>query len=679
MKNRIDDIINKMTLEEKAQFLTGMDDVHTKGFEKYGIEPKTLVDGPHGVRLAGEANCTHFPNICALAASWDIQMAEKMGSALAEECKKHNIDMLLAPGINIKRTPLCGRNFEYASEDPVVAGEIGAGYINGLQNNGVACSLKHFAVNNQEKYRTVISAEIDERTLREIYLKAFEIAVEKSKPESVMCSYNKVNAIWTSENTFLLKEILREEWGYDGFVVSDWGAVHNCAKAVKAGLDLQMPPKNNIVEEIRNGIENGEITIEDVDCAVRSLLKFALKERVLSEKYDRKNQHEIAKEIAASGVVLLKNDDNVLPLTSKKYKKIAVIGEFAKTPLMTGQGSSEVYPLPEYIDSPLEELKKLMPDAEISYMEMFKKSSNSENMMWPDLYKPEFVNFVAESDIVLVFAGSMTSEDTEMFDRRSIELNPNYERVIEAVAEHGGKVVLVLQTGSAVMLERVKGTTSAILQMWLSGESGGSAIAEILCGLRTPSGKLPETFPKKLRTDIDYPGNGRYVEYNEKLNVGYRYYDKYPDEICYPFGHGLSYTKFEYNDLSVKETKTGYDVSFKLKNTGEFNGAEVTQVYISDPISIVPKPIKELKKFKKIFLKSGEEKEIVVSLEKNDFAYYNIGLHDWVVENGTYKIMIGSSSQDIRLEGEIIYDGVMPYSIQQTGGAMVGDTTICFG
>lgn len=679
MKNRIKDILEKMTFEEKTQILTGMDAVHTKNFNEYGIQSKTLVDGPHGIRLDNEKNCTHFPNLCSLAASWDVQTAEKMGKALANECKKHHIDMLLAPGVNIKRTPFCGRNFEYFSEDPVVAGEMCAGYVNGLENEGVACSLKHFAANNQEKYRCVTSAEVDERTLREIYLKPFEIVLKKSKPTSVMCAYNKLNSVWCSENAFLLKEVLREEWGYEGFVVSDWGAVHDPVKALKAGLDLHMPPNAGITDALRAGIENGDITMEDIDKSVESILKFVLKDKAECISYDRQHQHLIAKDIASSGIVMLKNDNNVLPLTSKKYQKIAVIGEFASNPLVSGQGSAEVNQLSEYTDSPLQELRKLLPDAEINYREMYKRSAYSESMIWPDLYQPDFVNFIRESDIVLIFAGSMTSEDTEMFDRRSLELNPNYERIIEAAKEHGKEVVLILQTGSAVILDRVKNPASAIVEMWLGGEAAGSAIAEVLCGVVNPSGKLPETFPTKPRTDMDYPGNGRYVLYNEGLDVGYRYYDKHPDEICYPFGHGLSYTKFTYSDINTEKTAEGYLVTFKLKNSGEYDGAEVVQLYVSDVVATVSKPVKELKAFKKVYLKSGEEKTVTMELKADDLAYYNIMLHSWVAENGLYKLQIGSSSQDIRLETEINHDEKMPYSMQKVGDAMVGDTTACFG
>ena len=329
--------------------------------------------------------------------------------------------------------------------------------------------------------------------------------------------------------------------------------------------------------------------------------------------------------------------------------------------------------------APLEALKVLLPQVEFTYRQMYGRSSRSETMVWPELVKPEFVDFVTQADAVLVFAGSMTGEDTEMFDRRTIELDPVYERVLDAAAEHGKQVILVLQTGSAVALDRISHAADAIVEMWLGGEAAGAAVAEVLCGTVNPSGKLPETFPNGLRRDLDYPGDGRYVEYREKLEVGYRYYDHHPEEICYPFGHGLSYTTFAYAALQVTQTETGWQVSFRLKNTGTCDGAEVVQLYVSDPVSIVPKPVKELKRFQKVFLQAGEEREVVLELTEDDLAYYNVSLHQWTVENGLYRLLIGASSQDIRLEAEIEHDGPMAYSIRKKGDAMVGDTSACFG
>ncbi len=663
-------IIQEMTFEEKAKFLTGAQSMNTYAIDRLGIKSVNFADGPHGTRLEEERNCTHFPNLCNLGSSWSVETAKKMGRALADECIHNDITMLLGPGMNIKRYMLCGRNFEYFSEDPVLAGEMAAGYINGLQEKGVSASLKHYAVNNQEKYRAETSVEIDERTLREIYLKGFEIAVKKSKPDSVMCAYNKVNAIWCSENAHLQKTILKEEWDYEGMVVSDWGAVHDISKAIRAGLDLQMPCNLNIVEELEEGVKKGHITMEEIDEAVRNMLKFLDRKPFEKIKYDRDRQHKIAREVAADGIVLLKNDEKTLPITSKKYKKIGILGEYADKPLYSGQGSAEVLQSDEYTDSAVEELKKLLPDCEIIYEEMYKKREFAGGMLWPKTSK--FHAIFDDCDIILVFAGVMESEDAEHFDRRSGYMNPNYGMFIREAIKTGKKVVVVLQCGGAVILEDWYEDTHAILSMGLAGEAAGGAIADVLCGIVNPSGKLSETFPNKLREDLEYPGDGLKIEYKEKLDVGYRYYDKHPEEILYPFGHGISYTDFEYNDLNIEIQGETATASFTLKNTGDIDGAEVVQLYIGDPVSVVTKPVKELKRFEKVFLKAGEEKTVKFELEKNDFAYYNVMLHDWVAENGVYNICVGSSSRDIRLQENILYEYDMPYTVQKVGEPMIG-------
>lgn len=670
----IENILKEMTFEEKARILSGVGNMQTHALDRLNIPTKNLADGPHGVRLEKEKNCTHFPNLCCLAASWDTDVAHKMGEALAYDCIEHDVDMLLSPGVNIKRTPLCGRNFEYFSEDPILAGELSASYINGLQGNGVAASLKHFAANNQEKNRNEINAEIDERTLREIYLKAFEIAVKKSNPVSVMCSYNKINSVWASENPFILKEILKDEWGFDGFVISDWGAVQDTVKSMRAGLDFEMPANYDIVAQLKEGVDKGKISMKQIDDAARRVLKFLLKEKPETPaEYNRDEQHRRAKEIAASGIVLLKNENNVLPLTSNKYKKIAVLGEYAESPLIAGQGSAEVHQMSMYTDSPLKELKKLLPETEFVYDEVYQKGSFSSEMIWPTLYSKDFSAFLSDVDAVLIFAGSMVSEESEKNDRRSIELNPKFDMVAEAAMQHNKNVVLVLQTGSAVVLGDYANKAPAVVEMWLSGESAGSAIAEVLCGVVNPSGKLPETFPTKLRTDMDHSGSDLRVEYNEKLNVGYRYYDKHTDEIAFPFGHGLSYTDFEYSDIKVTPwNDKSCNVSLKVKNVGDCSGAEIVQLYISDIESSATKPLKELKKFKKVFLKQGEEKKISFTLSSDDFAYYNTSYHKWIAEDGAYAILIGSSSQDIRLRGSVVISGETPYTILKAHNDLIG-------
>ncbi len=663
----IEKIIKEMTFEEKAKFLTGAGSMGTFALERFGIGEINFADGPHGVRHDPEENCTHFPNLCNLGSTWSVETARKMGSALADDCIEHDVDMLLGPGINIKRNILCGRNFEYVSEDPVLAGEIAAGYIEGLQEKGVSACLKHFAANSLEEQRLLMSAEIDERTLREIYLKGFEIAVKKGKPDSVMCAYNKINAVWCSENKFLLKEILKDEWNYDGMVVSDWGAVQNIGRAISAGLDLQMPDNPDIVKELKESLANGLVTMEEIDEAVRRMLRFADRKPLEKGGYDRYKQHKIAQEIAADGVVLLKNDNDVLPITAKKYKKITVVGEYAASALIGGQGSAEVLQSAEYTDSPLEELKKRLPDVEIDYMEVYKKGEFFDSMLWR--FGEDFKAGIKDSDFVLFFAGSMVSEDTECLDRRTAYINQNFESFMKWAQEENKRTAVVLQNGGALIFGHPLNNVNAIVEMWLAGEGAGGAVADVLCGNINPSGKLSETFPKKMRTDIKQLTDNLVLEYSERFDVGYRYYDKHPEEINYPFGHGLSYTSFEYKDITVSDDLA---VEFTLKNTGDVDGAEVVQLYVGDPVSTVVRPIKELKKFRKVFLKAGEEKKVRFELSPSDLAYYNVMLHDWVVENGRFDIYIGSSSRDIRLTKSIVYNGNMRYSIQQINDSMIG-------
>lgn len=674
-ETEIDQLINRLTADEKAQMVCGSGSMNTKGVERLGIPEMTMADGPCGIRGEKADDFTTFPCITGVASSWDREIGRKMGQALGRECKTHGIDMLLAPGINMKRHILCGRNFEYFSEDPVLAGEMAAGYVNGLQETGTAACLKHFAVNNQEKYRAEISAELDERTLREIYLKAFEIVVKKSRPAAVMCAYNKVNAIWCSENEHLLTEILREEWGYQGTVVSDWGAVQDTCRALMAGMDLQMPKNQDIMEEIREGLEKGYLSQKHLDDAAKRVLRLVYLAKSGSTDtvaFDRKQQHEDAMEIEAAGITLLKNENRVLPLTQEKYRKVAVIGSYAVSPVRCGQGSAEVYSLPQSVDQPLEELKKCMPRTEFVYVEGFDSRSYSDQMLWPKL--GEIKEAAEQTDAVLVFAGTMVSEDTEMFDRRTARLNPNFGMFIEEACRHNPNVVVVLQSGSALILDDWHQKTPAILEMWLGGEACGKAVAQILCGERNPSGKLAETFPCVERKDLNYPGNGRYIGYDEKLEIGYRYYDRHPEEIAYPFGHGLSYTTFDYKDLCVSVDEDRIGISFQIKNTGSFPGAEVVQIYVGNPGSTVSRPVKELKAFDKIFLQTGESKSVELQIPLEEIGYYNVMLKKWVTESSRYEIYVGSSSQDIRLKKSIYVKNVRDVYTQSlvSQGQMIG-------
>lgn len=667
---KLRELLDNMTFEEKCSLLTGAGSMLTAAVSRLGVPQRLLSDGPHGVRMEGKTDAVHFPNACTSGASWDEELMKKLGGAIADDCKHCGVSMILGPGINVKRHILCGRNFEYFSEDPVVSGRMGAAYIRGVQEGGVAVSLKHYAANSQETDRLDLNAEIDERTLREIYLRGFEIAVKESGPASVMCAYNKVNAVWCSENRQLLTEILKEEWGFDGFVVSDWGAVHNVPRAVAAGMDLIMPPKADVAEQLRKALDEGRVSMERIDDAVLRVLGFIMEARSEEKGYERKAQHNIAREMAAAGTVLLKNENNALPLTAQKYRKIAIVGGHAELPLICGQGSAEVYTDPSFVDSPLDEMKKAMPGCEIKFWKGTDKLGYSPTMLWPT--KRQYAPFIEDCDAVVVFAGNMESEDTECYDRRSALLNPNFDLYIEHAMKLGKKVIVVLQTGGAVILPPWHKQVHAIVWMGLAGEAAGSAIADILTGRVNPSGRLTETFPTCMRRDLEYPGHDRILEYHEKLAVGYRYYDRHPEEIAYSFGHGLSYSAFAYSNAALIRGEEGYTFSFDLTNTGDADGAEVVQLYAADPVSTVSKPEKALIAFKKVFLCAGETTRVTLGFTARDLAYYNVSLHDWVTEDGVYRLLLGASSRDIRLEASLFYQSDMLYTMTPTGETMLG-------
>ena len=668
---RIHEIMKEMTLEEKLQLLTGAGGMETFAVERLGISSKKMADGPHGIRSEESGDCVSFPNLCCVGATWDVDLTYKLGQALADECIERNISMLLAPGINIKRNILCGRNFEYFSEDPLLSGELGVAYINGLQRKGVGASLKHYACNNQEEDRTEVSVDVDIRTLREIYLKGFEIAVKKANPASVMCAYNRVNSIWCSENKYLLTDILKKEWKYEGFVVSDWGAVHDMGRAVSAGLDLQMPRNHNIIGELKKALEEQKASMEDIDKAVSRILHFVIKPEPEPAPYNRIRQHEIAQEIAATGMVLLKNEKNTLPLTADKYRKIAVIGEFADSPLISGQGSAEVNVESGYVDNPLEELRKAFHgEVEIQYRDFFRKKEFSETMLWPRT--GEFQEFIEDSDAVIVFIGSMISEDTEHFDRRTARFNPNYEMFIHLACDSHKKVIVVMQTGGAMLLGSWYKRVHGIVQMWLAGEGAGKAIADVLIGRVNPSGRLPETFPKIMRNGLEYPGDGLIVEYNEKLEVGYRYYDRHPEEICYPFGHGLSYSEFVYEDMQVSAEEDGLYIIVTVSNISDVDGSEIVQVYVGGGNGSVRHPLKELKAFKKLFIKAGNKETAEFMLPLEELSYFNVMQNRFVVETGEYTVYAGASSRDIRCRKEIRIKGNEAYTLKRVGQDMIG-------
>ena len=678
-------ILSEMTFEEKCIILTGEHALGTAPMEKYDIPDIKFSDGPHGIRrLLGEGpnhqtqyiedGDTALPTASAAGSSWNVDAVYEAGATIAKDCIEEDVQMLLAPGVNMKRTPHCGRNFEYFSEDPYLSGMLGAAFINGVQSKGVGTSLKHYAANNQEILRGSINAEIDERTLREYYLRVFEIVLKHSNPTSVICSYNKLNGIWASENYYLLTELLKETWGYDGMVISDWGAVHDMAKCIKAGLDLQMPKNKNIIADIRKGLDRGIITEKDLDRAVESMLNFIdniLEMAKEKEPYDRAAQHKAAYNAACESITLLRNNNNILPITKEKYKKIAVLGEAAKMPLFMGGGSSKVTVSDKNIDIPLDCIIENADGIDVDFIEISDKAFKDESIL-------SCVGAVIDKyDAVVLFVADNYGTDceTESFDRDNLRL-PNYmNAIINGLVNNVKNFVLVTQFGGAVLPYRWE-NVPAMVQMWYTGEAAGKAISDVLFGKVNPSGKLSETFMLKERTDIDYPGDGVKLKYTERQYVGYRYYDKHPEEIFFPFGHGLSYTTFEYSDIKVDkqiitESKFEINVSCKIKNVGDVSGKEVVQLYIAPLDSIVDRPIKELRGFAKPEIKPGEVKEINFKLTEDDFAYYNICLHDWHVESGMYDIMIAASSRDIRLTQRVEIGYHEDYTKERADGSMI--------
>lgn len=668
---KVKEILAQMTLEEKARILTGgAESLVTAGVERLGIPAKNVADGPHGLRnYEPGTNCTTLPSMCAIGATWSREAAEKAGWAMGNDCVHHNRQMLLGPGLNIKRNALNGRNFEYVSEDPILTGEIAGHVVKGIEDRGIGTSMKHYALNSQEINRTESSAEIDERTMREIYLRGFERAIEIGNPQSVMCAYNKVNSIWCSENKALLTEILRDEWGYQGLVVSDWGAVHDECKAVCAGLDLRMPGNPDMVEIIKKGLAEGRITEKEINIAAERVLKFLLRPVPEDKGYDRDAQHKAAREVANEAICLLRNERNLLPITSKKYKKICVTGEYAVKPYTNGQGSAEVFTEPEYVDTPLDCLRRALPDVQIDYFD-YLPAKHPDRMLWH--YFRTKMPDIESYDLVLVFTGVQPSQDSENLDRYDNHLAGYIENVLHNVVFHNSNCVLVLTSGSSTFRSVEADKFPAILQMWPAGEGGGAAIADVLTGTVNPSGKLSETFPTHMRTDLDLVGDGLKQEYSEKWKVGYRYYDLHPEEIWFPFGHGLSYTSFTYANSALEKSEEGWQLSFDLMNSGKVDGAEAVQIYVSDPVTTATKPIKELRQFEKFFLKAGETKRVSFMLTDEDFSYYNVMLHKWVVENGRYDVLVCASSRDIRLTESLVYDDPACYTMRKMQEDMIG-------
>lgn len=662
--------VSELTLKEKAGILSGASFWETRGVDRAGIAGAVLTDGPHGVRMQkhGADNlgilvsepATSFPTAAATGSSWDPELLREMGVALGDEARATGVDILLGPGVNIKRSPLCGRNFEYFSEDPLLAGRLGAAWVSGIQSRGVGASVKHFAANNQETNRMRISVQVDERTLREIYLPAFEEVVTASQPATIMASYNRLNGAFASENRWLLTDVLRDEWGFDGYVVSDWGAVVDPVAAVAAGLDLEMPSTGDASPaRIVAAVEAGVSQESDVDLAVSHILD--THERLRSSRsdlhvVDTGAHHALARRIATESSVLLVNDGNVLPLDPAAGGAIAVIGEFARTPRYQGAGSSHINPT--QLDDALTAIR-----AATARPVLFEPGfvlEGDEDLTLVDAA----VEAARSAEVVVAFLGLPAAEESEGFDRTHLDLPAVQLELLARVADVNPNVVVVLSNGGVVDLSPVVGHSRAILEMWLSGQAGGSAAADLLFGSAEPAGRLAETFPLAL-TDTpaftNWPGDGDVVNYGERVYVGYRWYDTTEREVAFPFGFGLGYTTFAYSDLVVTVPESGRAraiVEVTVTNTGVRAGADVVQVYVRDIEAGLDRPKQELKGFSKVRLDAGGSTRVRIELDERAFAFW--GQDGWTVEPGAFAIGVGASSRDIRVSSEIVLDVPAP-------------------
>ncbi|MBN1262305.1 MAG: glycoside hydrolase family 3 C-terminal domain-containing protein [Anaerolineae bacterium] len=646
-----------MTLEEKAALCTGATPWKTTAIERLGVPAIIMSDGPHGVRRVADPDtlmseslpATCFPTASALAASWNVEVPRRLGEALGEECLALGVDIILGPGNNMKRTPLCGRNFEYFSEDPFLGGEMAAALIDGVQSKGIGTSLKHYAANNQEYQRFRIDAQVDERALREIYLAGFEKAVKQAKPWTVMCAYNRVNGAFASEHKPLLVDILKAAWGYEGFVVSDWGAVHDRVAALAGGLDLEMPgPRPARVQSVIDAVHDGSLDEAILDAAVERLLRVIFKAAETPkdrEDFDVAGHHALAREIAAETIVLLKNKDNLLPL--RGIAKLAVIGRSAREAYIQGGGSSHINPT--RVDVPLDELQKLAGDIELHYAEGYRMEAGFDQTLID-----EAVVLAQEADLALLYVALPGYKESEGYDRPDLDLTEQQVALIKAVAAVQPKSVVILNNGSAVAMADWIDGVGAVLEAWMMGQAGGGAIADVLFGKVNPSGKLAETFPVRLQDTpayLNFPGENGVVRYGEGLFIGYRFYDMRDLTVQFPFGFGLSYTTFAFSNLKLSAIsltdKEVFRVSVDVTNTGKVSGQEVVQVYVHDQASRLVRPPKELKGFAKVALEPGETKTATIDLDARAFAYYNPVYGQWVVESGAFDILVGRSSADI--------------------------------
>lgn len=692
-------LVSQMTLEEKAGITSGKDNWFTKAIERLGIPSVRTSDGPHGLRTqAGEINSLMegssaiaicYPSACASAASFDRELLHRMGQALGTECQALGVDVLLGPGVNMKRSPLCGRNFEYFSEDPYLAGQLGAAFVNGVQSQGAGTSLKHFFANNQEHRRMDSSSEMDERTMREIYLAAFETVVKEAQPWTIMASYNKVGGVYSTENKIALTDILRNEWGFQGIVTSDWGATHDRAAAVTAGCDLTMPAEDTDAQ-IAAAVQNGRLAEADLDTCVERMLALAFKaatERKTGVAFPFEEHHALARKLASESLVLLKNS-GILPL--EKTKKVAFIGAFAKHPRYQGGGSSHINPY---------RVRGALEAAQAGGIQVtYAKAYDPRNGKSTDEELSEAVQAAMNADVAVLFIGLPDSMESEGSDRRHMGLPASHNTLVEAVCKVNPNTVVVLHNGSPVEMPWVD-KPRAILEAYLGGEAIGEATVDVLFGDVNPSGHLAETFPKRLEDTpsyLYYFGEAGTVTYNEGLFMGYRYYESKKMDVLYPFGHGLSYTQFQYSNLMLSKTEMDETdeliVTVDVTNTGNRSGKAVVQLYVApDKVEMI-RPVRELKEFAKTSLIPGETKTVSFTLGSRAFAHWNPIVHNWRIEDGGYTVQIGHSAHDIVLEEKLIIhaDPIPPtggyhlgtpmseYAKTRKGKAFINSVLVCF-
>lgn len=675
MSLRYKEIIDKMTIEEKALMMSGKNTWETQDFEKYGIQSMTMSDGPHGLRRQAGAGdhlglnaslpATCFPTAAAVANSWDEALAELIGMALAEEAVTMDVNVILGPGLNIKRSPLCGRNFEYFSEDPYLAGKMAAGYIRGIQSKGIAACPKHFAANSQELRRMANNSVVDERTFREIYTTGFEIAVKEGHAKAIMSAYNEINGVYANENSHLLQEILVDEWGFDGIVISDWGGSNDHALGVKNGSHLEMPGTGKSgMNDILKAIYEGELEEEVLDQRLDELLGVIFDthkstEEAVHQDFDAEAHNELARRAAQESIVLLKNDDNILPLSSTKAK-IAIIGDFARNPRYQGAGSSLVNPA-KNPESFLDVIANSDFDI-IGYEQGYVRNKK------PNMQKQKAaVELAKKADIVLLFAGLDEASESEGLDREHMRMPDAQNNLINEITTVNQNVIVVLSAGSPIEMPWYS-YVKAIVHGYLGGQAGASAMLSVLNGGYCPSGRLNETYPQYYKDTPAYnyyPGAERNSEFREGPYVGYRYYTTVGKKTRFPFGFGLSYTSFEYSCFSVNED----GVLFAITNTGNVKGTEVAQLYIGRKSDTVYRPVRELKGFKRVTLEPGEKQFVTIPFDEKSFRFFDTRTNTWEIETGTYDIMIGKDAEHIIFEEQLMVDGTVPdgrYSSQST-------------